>query len=164
VPGLLLNVSYGLGVPIPGWQLSVPLGVGLWQGDFDSITVKGRNFRSVSIYDVVIAGDGLLRFPMSKVTPFIGGGMGVHIVSVPLLSRLIAGSGSGASFGIHFFSGAQFPLEDQVDFLAQARYGIVFNMLGSGLSASVATICVGIVYRLPFTSILERVRSPAQQG
>ncbi len=116
-----------LGTIIPqlGWEAEVTY----WSKSYDEVG------GSVSMHDIAILTSGKYFFPVpqSKFSPYIGGGIGLHMFGSKVeWDSGWYGSGSTSDtdtkFGFHFLGGAEMELSPLLNGFAEFRYSLVSDV------------------------------------
>ncbi|MBD3232928.1 MAG: outer membrane beta-barrel protein [candidate division Zixibacteria bacterium] len=115
----------GTFMPQFGWEAEVTY----W-----STSVGDLDFR-----DIAIVTSGKYSFPMpeSKLAPFIGGGLGLHMLKAsfeyvdPFTGQTVEDDETDSKFGFHILGGTEMELSPMIDGFAEFRYTLVedFNQI-----------------------------------
>lgn len=124
-----------LGTIVP--NLTLETGIGYWSASTDEAGAD------VSVSDFIIGGKVRYGFVLdnSKISPFVGGGLGLHFVSAEVSTPFGSADDSETKFGIDLGGGAVFPMSPQWDFITDAWFTIVSD-------ANQFSINVGVEYNL----------------
>jgi len=125
-----ITENIGLGVDILYWSKSYDVGTYSWKYSDLAIKVNGRYY-----------------FPMEKMKPYVGAGLGFHMYSwkydepTYTYGGVTYGGGnvseSDTKFGFQFLGGVEYPLNEKMGLFAEAEYDLADIdqfIIGAGLS------------------------------
>jgi opacity protein-like surface antigen len=127
-----ITPNIGLGVVLFYWSKSYDVGIYSWTFSDFAIKVNGKYY-----------------FPMEKVKPYVGAGIGLHMCSskwenpayTPYPGYTVPGgseTSSDTKFGFHVLGGVEYPINEKVGLLAELEYSLVSDVnqliIGAGVT------------------------------
>ena len=123
-----IDATYGFGAEV-GFGDVVPnasfaLEANYWNKSFSDPVFTSWDF---SFSDISISASGRYEYAAAPDAfyPYVGGGIGIHILSSSVDIGLGSISVSETKFGAHAFGGFRVPVAPVIDFVAEARYTMV---------------------------------------
>ena len=126
-----ITENIGLGVVVFYWGKSYDVGIYSWTFSDFAIKVNGKYY-----------------FPMEKMKPYVGAGLGIHMVSSKweqppyTIGGYTYGGGSVSAsdtkFGFHILGGVEYPINEKIGVLGKLEYGLVSDVnqliIGAGVT------------------------------